>query len=30
VPEDGSAEPAPAHQGIRTPAELKNPFQQQP
>jgi len=29
VPE-GSAEPAPAHHGVRTPAELKNPFQPQP
>jgi len=29
VPE-GGAEPAPAHPGIRTPAELKNPFQPQP
>ena len=30
VPEGGSAEPTPAHHGVRTPAELKNPFQQQP
>jgi len=30
VPEGGGAEPTPVQQGVRTPDELKNPFQQQP